>query len=1345
MALPPLEADFILRDNVAEVSARMVAAARLMDQSLTAAQASVNALVSAFERLSQSAGGVQRIQGALEPLNRPIAFNPQAVVTGLDGIVTRLNSVDKEAAEARQHLQQLSQARPTPIAPAADNGATAAAQAASQARIAAFQAEQQQRQQIFNSSIGQLTRFESLLTAAQQTEEQKRVALSSSAGQARRQALQSSLSTFSGGEIDQLTTRLLELQRQAQVTREKISQIDQRTSGPRSNGLTATQNEVRERERLYQELSNVAKAEEAEITQAVRREAQNRAQATRAETQSRGQAFNAVGALRGAAGVVGVGIGVREIAQQAVELTKLGTAAQRASDTFGLLLGSAERGAAAMRGIREASGNTVTNLEAGQIANKAFALGMAKTGEELERVTRFAVTASRVLGGDVAGTLDNLALAASNLSFRRLDQMGVSASQVKTEMDRLKATTTGLSQEQLFLQATLNVGERTFANLGGSAVTSASGLEILSARLRQLREDFGGLVATSLDAPFRDLALRLGGGGIPDEIKIIEDRIKSLQSLSRGGITGGAGIALPAIEGASQLAEQQAVIVEIGKNATAALASGRAGAKEFAAGFEEVARQVALSGRVTDENIQSLQRLAQQYGIAQGSVALFAEAQRRAAEQRLIASLEDQRTQAQGSEGGFFGIGAVEADIEKVKRLDDALASARANFAKGIPIILDPQIKELVPADLRAALGSEIYDEVAAKTKELADAQELLKQAQFSPSAQEAGLVSVRQAIVNVTQADLDLAKARVEVAQASAQYNNALRSGSEDEQKLASSRLASEQSEIKIAEARQAAAQASLNLISAERALGDAYAQAGATGADAAQQALVIAQAQNEAAQAALRAATAQAEAVDLQAEAAKKFAAATLQAEQANRTLVDSVSGLPVAFDIARVKGEDLSGTLQQLILDAQQLSISAQQSSFGLARGLIPSLGLGGALGQAQQFQSQIQQATNTFLQANNQRVQAGQSPIDTGALDFAIAGIQQYQQALVSDSTRTASQVGQTFDDLGKRIDDALSGVLDGILKPTTGGLIPEDVMNELLPREDALDEQARRLADVAVNGFKSPWVDGLRDLQLIPDDVFAQGEEAVRRFAAGAVRDHTEGLTTAFYDVDAAVQQVIEHLQSQQNRARFLDQVREQVKAVAGDIDDLDLQEALGVDVGPQRAAQATKSALAGLPTPDEIAAQMIALFSGGGTVSTAVVTSVSDAVRSGMAAATTATATGESPLTKTLTITEDQKAIITTSATTAISFAGEAMVTQVEQGAYGQRSIEIIIAAIEAKKVDLQKSGRAAGGWLGGALLDEFGDTVPIGLLNILVTELVPMLITALAEERERTGGTGVQ
>ena len=44
------------------------------------------------------------------------------------------------------------------------------------------------------------------------------------------------------------------------------------------------------------------------------------------------------------------------------------------------------------------------------------------------------------------------------------------------------------------------------------------------------------------------------------------------------------------------------------------------------------------------------------------------------------------------------------------------------------------------------------------------------------------------------------------------------------------------------------------------------------------------------------------------------------------------------------------------------------------------------------------------------------------------------------------------------------------------------------------------------------------------------------------------------------------------------------------------------------------------------------------------------------------------------------------------------------MVTQVEQGAYGQRSIEIIIAAIEAKKVDLQKSGRAAGGWLGGAL-----------------------------------------
>jgi len=449
--------------------------------------------------------------------------------------------------------------------------------------------------------------------------------------------------------------------------------------------------------------------------------------------------------------------------------------------------------------------------------------------------------------------------------------------------------------------------------------------------------------------------------------------------------------------------------------------------------------------------------------------------------------------------------------------------------------------------------------------------------------------------------------------------------------------------------------------------------------------------------------------------ADALAAFGQATEKAVSSNVQLVDSMSGLPIAFDIAKQKGDALSGTLNQLIADAQNLGAAAANSSFSLARGLIPSLGIGGALQQGQQFQQQSQALTNSFLQANNQRVQAGQSPLDTKALDFALGGLQQFQQAFVQDATRAADDIGGAVSGIGDQINDALGGVIEGILSPTTGGLVPDDIMESLLGREDTVDENARRLADVAVNGFKSPWVDGLRDLQLIPEEVFAEGEEAVRRFAAEGVRKHTAGLTNEFYSVDAAVQQVIEKLQANQNRAAFLDQVREQVKAVAGDIDDLDLQEALGIDVAPQRAARAQRSALEGLPTPEEIAAQFDALLK------------------------------GESPLSKAFEITPEQQGTITENTAGTIAIAGEAMVTQAETGAYGQRSMDAIIASIETKKVEIAKSGREAGDWLGTALLEEFKTSVPKGLLDIMIIQLVPLLAAAQANAVERTGGTAVQ
>lgn len=124
-------------------------------------------------------------------------------------------------------------------------------------------------------------------------------------------------------------------------------------------------------------------------------------------------------------------------------------------------------------------------------------------------------------------------------------------------------------------------------------------------------------------------------------------------------------------------------------------------------------------------------------------------------------------------------------------------------------------------------------------------------------------------------------------------------------------------------------------------------------------------------------------------------------------------------------------------------------------------------------------------------------------------------QRWASQSLAAANRQAQELQREFDNLTSKV----QGVLQGALDPGVG----VDV-GALLPREDAINEQARRLADVAVNGYDSPWAEYLA--KEFPDLLGAAFEGGdVQQQAAQVLRDFQDGLRPELLDKDKAKERV----------------------------------------------------------------------------------------------------------------------------------------------------------------------------------------------------------------------------
>jgi hypothetical protein len=151
----------------------------------------------------------------------------------------------------------------------------------------------------------------------------------------------------------------------------------------------------------------------------------------------------------------------------------------------------------------------------------------------------------------------------------------------------------------------------------------------------------------------------------------------------------------------------------------------------------------------------------------------------------------------------------------------------------------------------------------------------------------------------------------------------------------------------------------------------------------------------------------------------------------------------------------------------------------------------------------------------------------------------------QQMRLAKSTGSAAaataQLSEEYSNLQSKVSSVLSGAFNVDVGVDT---------ESILGREDAINEDARRLADVAVNGFSSPWYGYLKD--KFPDTIGAAFEGADPKTAAAKLlKDFEDGLRPELINKDMAKERVRRMLIGEANTKAMIDEIAKELATEMG--------------------------------------------------------------------------------------------------------------------------------------------------------------------------------------------------
>ena len=134
--------------------------------------------------------------------------------------------------------------------------------------------------------------------------------------------------------------------------------------------------------------------------------------------------------------------------------------------------------------------------------------------------------------------------------------------------------------------------------------------------------------------------------------------------------------------------------------------------------------------------------------------------------------------------------------------------------------------------------------------------------------------------------------------------------------------------------------------------------------------------------------------------------------------------------------------------------------------------------------------------------------------------------------------------------GSSIDSELNSLTGRIKSVLSGALRSGIDVSALLPREDAIEEPARRLADIAVRGFESPWTEYIKTtFPEIWEQLQSSGDP--KGAAASILRDFEAGLRPELLDKNRAKEMVKRALIGDANMSALASEIAAELSAEMG--------------------------------------------------------------------------------------------------------------------------------------------------------------------------------------------------
>jgi hypothetical protein len=175
----------------------------------------------------------------------------------------------------------------------------------------------------------------------------------------------------------------------------------------------------------------------------------------------------------------------------------------------------------------------------------------------------------------------------------------------------------------------------------------------------------------------------------------------------------------------------------------------------------------------------------------------------------------------------------------------------------------------------------------------------------------------------------------------------------------------------------------------------------------------------------------------------------------------------------------------------------------------------------------------------------------------AADAATEGFDAYNKQFetITKSAGGAKQLTEEFRNLQSTVSGIFSDMFSDI-----GGVKVED----FLPREDAPNEAARRIADVMIKGFESPWADYFKT--SFPDlfeQYMGQSGGDVKNAAALLLKDFQSGLRPELIDTNVVKELAKRAFQVDQSTKAMIDQISRELADELG----ISIEEATGYASG----------------------------------------------------------------------------------------------------------------------------------------------------------------------------------